>query len=195
METNETLIINSLREGSDVAYKYIYDHHYQALCCVAARYLHDDFLAETVVGDVIFHLWEVRQTVNISTSLRSYLLRSVRNKCLDYLKSEYNRRINTLSSLPPDTSSALDTIASGGETADRVVEQELDNEVDKAIKSLPDECRHVFMMSRFEGKTYAEIAADTGISINTVKYHIKHALALLSEKLSPYLYLTLLLLL
>ena len=87
MDPIESLIIRQLQAGREEGYKYLFDHHYQALCLLASRYVHDDYLAETLVGDVIFHLWETRSSLNITTSLRSYLARSVRNKCLDYLGS------------------------------------------------------------------------------------------------------------
>ena len=92
MDQTESLIVKQLKEGQERAYKYLYDRHYQVLCYVAAQYVKDDFLAETIVGDVIFHLWEVRETLSITTSLRSYLMTSVRHRCMDILKSQQNKR-------------------------------------------------------------------------------------------------------
>ena len=68
-----------------------------------------------------------------------------------------------------------------------LLERELEEEIYKAIDKLPDECRRVFNKSRFEGKSYEEISQDLGISINTVKYHIKNALAALQKNLGKYL--------
>ena len=80
MENTETLIVEQLKIGNENAYRYIYDHHYALLCYVANGYLKDQFLSETIVGDTIFHLWEIRETLDISVSIRSYLLRA----CLLY---------------------------------------------------------------------------------------------------------------
>ena len=52
--------VEQLKNGNEDAYKYIYDYHYVLLCHVANQYLNDNFLSETIVGDVIFHLWESR---------------------------------------------------------------------------------------------------------------------------------------
>ena len=68
-----------------------------------------------------------------------------------------------------------------------LLERELENEIYKAIDKLPDECRRVFAKSRFEGKSYEEISRELGISVYTVKYHIKNALASLHVDLSKYL--------
>lgn len=90
MERTEALIIDQLKRGNEEAYKYLYDKHYPILCHIASQYVHDDFLAETIVGDVIFHIWEIREELQITMTLRSYLVRCVRNRCLDYLKSQYH---------------------------------------------------------------------------------------------------------
>ena len=70
MENTEKLIVEQLKNGNEDAYKYIYDYHYVLLCHVANQYLNDNFLSETIVGDVIFHLWEIRETLNITISIR-----------------------------------------------------------------------------------------------------------------------------
>lgn len=102
MENTETLIVEQLKAGNENAYRYLYDHHYALLCHVANGYLKDQFLSETIVGDTIFHLWEIRETLDISVSIRSYLLRAVRNRCINYLNSEREKREIAFSALMPD---------------------------------------------------------------------------------------------
>ncbi len=196
MEQTETFIIQQLKEGQERAYRYVYDRHYQILCHVAAQYVHDDFLAETIVGDVIFHLWEVRETIEIKTGLRSYLMTCVRNRCLDYLKSQYNQREVKMSATPDisDDFPVLNYIKGDDYPLGHLLEQELESEIMKAVDSLPEECGRVFRLSRFEEKKYEEIARELGISVNTVKYHVKHALVLLHEALGKYLAAAILLL-
>ncbi|WP_028904068.1 RNA polymerase sigma-70 factor [Prevotella sp. P6B4] len=183
MEQTEALIVEQLKAGNERAYKFLYDQHYQILCHAAAQYVKDDFLAETIVGDVIFHLWEVRETLEINTSLRQYLMQSVKNRCTDYLKSQYHQKeLAELQDFP-----VLLYIKDDDYPLGRLLEQELEDEIMKAIDNLPEECQHVFRMSRFEEKKYEEIAHELKISVNTVKYHIKHALALLHADLGKYL--------
>ena len=191
MEQTESLIVEQLKEGKERAYKFLYDQHYQILCHVAAQYVKDDFLAETIVGDVIFLLWEVRESLEINTSIRSYLMTSVRNRCLDYLKSQYSQKeLKGLQDFP-----VLLYIKGDDYPLGRLLEQELEGEIMDAIGRLPEECRKVFLLSRFEEKKYEEIATVLGISVNTVKYHIKRALNLLREDLGKYLTAAILLLL
>lgn len=195
MEQTEALIVEQLRQGKERAYKFLYDQHYQILCHVASQYVKDDFLAETIVGDVIFHLWDVRQSLDITTSIRSYLMQSVRNRCMDYLKSQYNQRELAMSSPGLLDFPVINYIKGDDYPLGRLLEQELEGEIMKAIGRLPDECRRVFRLSRFEERKYEEIAKELNISVNTVKYHIRRALALLHEDLSKYLTAVLLLLL
>ena len=183
MEQTEQMIIEQLKAGKERAYKFLYDRHYQILCHVAAQYVRDDFLAETIVGDVIFHLWEIREQLEIRTSIRSYLMQSVKNRCLDYLKSQYNQKEKPgLADFP-----VLQYIKDDDYPLGRLLEQELEGEIMKAIERLPEECRKVFCLSRFEERKYEEIATELSISVNTVKYHIKRALSLLHEELGKYL--------
>lgn len=187
MEHTETLIVEQLKLGNEDAYQYIYDHHYALLCHVANGYVKEQFLAETIVGDTIFHVWEIRETLEISVSIRSYLLRAVRNRCINYLNSEREKREIAFSALMPDEITDDKIILPDSHPLGTLLERELEEEIYKAIEKLPDECRRVFDKSRFEGKSYEQISQDLGISINTVKYHIKNALASLQKNLSKYL--------
>ena len=68
-----------------------------------------------------------------------------------------------------------------------LIRQELEAEINRCINLLPKECRQVFVKSRVEQKQYKEIAAEMGISVNTVKYHMKNAMKLLQGALQGYM--------
>ncbi|MDR0845181.1 MAG: RNA polymerase sigma-70 factor [Tannerella sp.] len=187
MKSEEQEIIRLLKLGDNSAYKYIYDHHYSLLCATAFEYLKDDFLAQTTVDDLIVHLWEKRESLEITTSLRSYLVRSVRNRCINYLQLEREQKEVTFSSMEPhEYESILNSEALDHHLA-LLLEKVLDGKIMADIVHLPIESRRIFKMSRFEGKRYEDIAHELAISVNTVKYHIKNALAHLNDELSDYL--------
>ena len=164
----EQLLIHQLKQGKDAAYRLLYEKHYAVLCHLAREWVGDDYTAESLVGDVIFHLWEIRESLEIRVSLRSYLLQAVRNR--DGRQPLAERYIQS------------DDYPLG-----RLLERELEYEINRSIAALPAECRQVFLKSRFERKKYEEIAAELGVSVNTVKYHIKNALARLHDSLGKYL--------
>ena len=194
MENTEQIVIEQLKQGKEEAYRYLYRHHYASLCHVAKEYVGDEASAEHIVGDVMFHLWEVHAALDIRTSLRSYLVRAVRNRCLDYLDSRRQKHEISFSELESGELPLEERyVLSDDYPLGTLLEKELDHEIRRAISRLPEECRRVFLKSRFEEKKYEEIARELGISVNTVKYHIKNALSLLSKELGKYLLLCLIL--
>lgn len=187
MEANEALIIPQLKKGSELAYKYIYDHYYVSLCHLANNYLKDTAQAESIVGDVIFHLWEIRESLEIHTTLLGYLITAVRNRSINYLKSVRVQREVPVSYLAGEDGYDTERYATNSDyVLNGVYEKEFSRELEQALGDLPTECKIVFLKSRFEDKKYEEISEELGISVNTVKYHIKNALKLLRDRLSHY---------
>lgn len=187
----DTLIIEHLRRGDEEAFKYIYERHYVLLCRFANQILNDAALSEEVVDDAIFYLWEHRREIEITYSVRAYLMRAVRNRCLNELQSlSHREELHFSSFMLPENMEFLDSVfVEENQPLGVLLEQELEDELTRSIEELPVECRTVFKKSRFEQKKYEEIALELGISINTVKYHIKNALSLLQKRLDNYLHL------
>lgn len=187
MDRTEKIIVRQLKEGREKAYEFVYNYHYPILCHIAEQYVHDSFLAETIVSGVILHVWEIRDSLNIQTSIRSYLAQSVRNRCLNYLNSQVQQRELVLDKGNITDLPLVKYIQSDDYPLGRLLSEELEDRISEAIERLPEECRRVFCMSRFEGMKNQEIAKVLGLSINTVKYHMKRALALLQDDLHKYL--------
>ena len=142
-----------------------------------------------MVDDVIFYLWEHHTEIEISGPLRNYLLRAVRNRCLNELNSQtYRMEQNCSSYLLPENVQLIENLfPSEDHPLENMLTQELEDLLRQSIEELPDACRTVLKKSRFEEKKYEEIASELNISINTVKYHIKNALDILQKKMAPYL--------
>lgn len=187
MNESEQILILQLKRGDEKAYRYLYDHHYTVLCKFANEWLQDPFWAETIVEDTIFHIWEIRENFDIQTSVRSYLLRAVRNRCLNHLQLESQKREVRFSKLPTGEVDLSSTRATDEHPLGVLLERELENEIIKAVEALPGECKQVFRKSRFEHKNNEEIASELNISVNTVKYHMKKALSSLRTHLGYYL--------
>lgn len=184
MEYYEEQIIEGVKEGDDSAFRHLYDIYYHRLFCIARQYLQDEFLAETIVSDVFFHLWETRKTLDIRISLNAYLIRMVRNFSLNYLQKNYVEKEVSLNGI--DFSSPL-LFLSEDYPLGRLMEKELIEKVHEEINRLPKETRQVFILSRLEELKHEEIATQLGVSINTVKYHIKQALSILRARLKDYI--------
>jgi len=181
----EKELIQKLKQGDETAFRYLFDKHYGLLCSIAAEFLKDDFLAETIVGDVILYIWEKRDTIEIQSSLRAYLIRAVRNKCLNYKNLRHVNKEIKLSDEPTDLKGNY--IYSEEQPLAILLEKELEDKINHSIDDLSEECRQVFELSRFDQLRYEEIAVKLNISVNTVKYHIKSALSKLRTDLGKYI--------
>lgn len=184
MKNTEDYLLKGLREGRESAFRDLFDTYYRRLFVIARQYLQDDFTADTIVGDLFYHLWETRESLNIQVSLNAYLIRSIRNSSLNYLQKSYVEKEIELESVSP-LLFVTDDYPLGA-----LLEKELTEKVHNEIEKLPSETRNVFVLSRMEGLTNNEIAERAGISVNTVKYHMKQALAILRIRLKDYLMLS-----
>lgn len=182
-EYYEKQIINGIKEGKDSAFRSLYDLYYTRLFCIARQYLQDSFIAETIVSDVFFHLWEVRDTLDIQTSLNAYLIRAVRNHSVDYLRKNFVEKEVSLDG--PDAVSPL-LFLSDEYPLGQLLEKELTEKIYQAIDKLPAETRRVFVLSKLDGIKQEVIADKLGITVHTVKYHMKQAVSLLREQLKGY---------
>jgi RNA polymerase sigma-70 factor (ECF subfamily) len=183
MNPGEQKIIEGLKHSDSWAYKYLYDIYYVLLCKMAYAFLKDDFLAQALVDDLIIYIYEKRETLIINTSLRAYLVRSVRNSCINLLQSACKRKEIPFSALNTPGDWVFSIRKQDDYPLDTLLENELDREIRMLIERLPAECRVVFEKSRYEEKNTKQIAAELNISVNTVKYHLKHALLYLRKKL------------
>jgi len=187
MREDEKHIIHLLKQGDNTAYKHLFDNHYALLCSIAFEYLRDDFLAKTIVDDLIFNIWEKRGTIEIKISLRSYLVQAVRNRCINHLNLKQGKKEIPFSNMKQSDSNIINRHESFDYPMATLLAKELDGKIRQAIESLPEECKKVFILSRFEEKSYEQIAEELDITKNTVKYHIKKALAHLNDYLGKYL--------
>ena len=180
-------VIEHLKKGNECAFRFIFDKYYDYLCLIADSYLRDSFISETIVGDIIYNLWEIKDNIDIKYSLRSYLVRSVKNRCINYLQQEYIQREISINQYEDKAAIEELFFIENKHPLESLLEQELENKINSIINELSPECRAVFKMSRFDGMKYEEIASELNISVNTVKYHMKNALGKLRLELKDYI--------
>lgn len=133
-----------------------------------------------MVQHTFLTIWENRQEISIHTSLKSYLYRSVHNNCLNRIKHLKVRQAHS-DSVRHEAEPSFDN------ASQHIISSELEQQINRAIQAMPQQCRTVFMLSRFENLTYAEIAEKMEISIKTVEKHMMKALKILREDLKDYL--------
>lgn len=182
-------LLERITQGDTKAFESIYRDYYGLLCRFALQLLHSPALAEEVADDVMFYLWDHRRDLRI-VSLQPYLLRAVRNRSLNLLASPAHRHtLGTDSIADVERAEYLRELFDEDHPLEQLLYKEMQVKIAEAIASLPEECRRVFQKCRVEGKKYGETAAELGISVNTVKYHLRHATATLSDALKQLMLL------
>jgi len=173
-------VLETLQLGNESAFEMIFKTYYQPLCRYAYSFLQDKEEAEEVVQSSFINVWEKRNSIAIETSLKSYLYRMVRNACLNVIKHDKIKQQHVAHELAV-------TEATYESVAQKVYATELESKITEAIKTLPEQCRIVFQLSRFEELKYQEIADQLQISVKTVENHMGKALRLMREQLKEYL--------
>lgn len=180
LQLTDTDILEAIRQGNERVFEVVFRKHYQALCNYAFGLLKDMDDAEEIVQGMFLKLWDQRQDLEITVSLKSYLYRAVHNTCLNrikHLKIQDNYRQHVGDFLENNHVSA---------TAE-LFKAELEARIAEAIEKLPEQCRLIFRMSRFEELKYQEIANELHLSIKTVENQIGKALKILRQELAEYL--------
>ena len=176
MMNQQTLYLNA----DDREFDRIYTDHYPALHQYAYTMLNDRVLAEEMVHQVFLKILEKGGQVNVHTSFKAYLYRAVHNECLNYFKHQKVKQVHQ--------EYAVAEYGTPAESASGSMQyKELETRLHMAINELPEQCRTVFQLSRFEELKYAEIALQLGISIKTVENQISKALKRLRVQLADYL--------
>jgi RNA polymerase sigma-70 factor (ECF subfamily) len=191
----ENDLFRQVKNGDVYAFEKLFKTHYRNLCFFAENYVKEKAMAEEIVGSFFINLWEKRKTLEIKGSVKSYFYSSIHNQCIKYLEhlkvmkkyEEYATfRLRNKELLAP---------SSNAYPLANLISQETVKDIEKSIGELPEKCREIFCLSRFEEMSYEDISVKLKISINTVRTQMARALQKLREDLKNYLPLAALLIL
>lgn len=174
--------IAELQEGDTKTFEKLFRKYYLLLCYEARFYIPEKHIVPELVGDVFCWLWQNRETLCITTSLRAYLVRAVKHACLSYLRRNEPEYIE----LDAQEMNRNHLFSPEASPLDYVLSKELAERVNKAVDELPPQYKRVFVLSRYQNLSYAEISLEMGVSLNTVKLYQKKALARLRQVLQEY---------
>ena len=180
-------LVKELKQGEENAYKALYKLHYKVLCAFAYTYVNDSFIAESLVSDVILNIWEKRESIDINQSLRAYLMKAVKNTCINYLDQCLRREGMKQSLSAKMEKQQLSYHEQDNYPLCSLLEKELEFRIERSLGELPQLTREIFYMSRTEKLKYQEIALEKEVTTDIVKYHIRIALTKLKGDLKDYL--------
>lgn len=170
--------LNALRNGDEQALRSIFDHYYKVMLNDAYRLVPDVGVCKDLVQDVFVELWRKRTAIDVHTSLGAYLRRAAVNRALNYLKANQALDFGAESELVNTADTAPQ------ELEQREAQEVREAQLYRAIDQLPEKCRLVFAMSRFEQLSHKEIAERLDISVKTIENQITKAMKMLREALA-----------
>lgn len=177
---SDEVLLTRMRQDDAKAFSLIYDRYWEGLFITAIKALRGREEAEDVVQDVFLSLWNRRQELDIRESLGAYLQTSIRYKAIHYIEKNITRR-DYLALL---TEASVDHLPAMAEL--QLALKEVQSTIQEVIGAMPPKMREVYELSRQEQLTHKEIAERLGISPETVKKHIQHALQLIRNRLSDH---------
>lgn len=161
-------------------FEVLFREHFTGLCFFARKYTGDLDAAKEIVHNVFLRIWENRREFEWEKPAKSYLFTSVYNRSLNYIRD--NRKF-----VRQEADPAPGMIADTAGYSENLEAAELEARIKLALRRLPEKCRKVFELSRFEEKRYTEIAEQLDISLKTVETHMSKALHIIREELKDYL--------
>ena len=165
----------------------LFKDNFSQLCGFAQSYIYDLDSSKEIVQDVFINLWQKKENIDLSKSIKSYLYTSVKNRCLNYIRDNKKFRSKVLDVDIADYDYSFDS--------DFLVENELQTKITDTLNSLPKKCKQVFELSRYENLKNKEIAERLDISVKTVEAQMTKALKIFRENLKEYLTILILILL
>lgn len=175
----ETIQQESQTYIDDLLFEQSFRDYFQPLYAYACMLLKQEEEAEEVVQGVFLKLWEKREQITISISLKAYLYQMVYRDCMNHIRHEKVKMKHQ--------QYQQYEIQRHGMGEDPGHDEELMEQLKKALVKLPEKCRKVFLLSRYESLKYQEIADRMGISVKTVETHMGKALRHLRSELADFL--------
>ncbi len=168
--------LNSLvHEGNDVAFRELFDRYWEKLYIAAYKVLGDEMVCEDIVQDIFLDLLVRSSGIKIE-NVKAYLYQAVRFQVAGHIKKL--RFVDKRAEI-------IESHVVGNNIEEQISSGEVQSILDESISLLPNRCREVFCLSRFEDLSNKEIANKLGISVFTVETHMKKALKSLRKSLGP----------
>jgi RNA polymerase sigma-70 factor (ECF subfamily) len=174
-DTPDAELAQAIKAANHAAFKTLYYRYFEALYRFLWRQTSDEELAKDLLQEIFSRVWKNRASLDPQQSIKSYLYRIGRNLAIDH-RRHHTPQTDSLTAHPE-----IEPFYSADEHF------ELHDKIQAAIANLPEPVRLVFVMNRFDGIKYAEIAAMLNISVKTVEARMSKALAILRKKLAPFL--------
>src|SRR5260221_2011823 len=181
MIANSTGILSTSGQGVEGLFEQVFKSHFKSLHAYACTIMRDAMPAEEIVQNIFLKLWEKKEEITIKENVSVHLYRAVHNESLNYLRHRKVRSAYQSYAMRQHKQTEQE------KPAEKVVMKELEKKLEVALQELPEQCRTIFQLSRYEDLKYREIADRLRLSVKTIENQMGKALKLLRLKLVDFL--------
>jgi len=167
-------LFEKIKKGNHTAFNELFSEYYNTLCEFSNYMINNKSLAEEIVADVFANVWINRRKIIINKNLKGYLYNSTRNITITYIRKNKN---NTESI----EDSFIDISNPDFSSDKNIIKEEKKKLAYNLLKVVPEKSREVFIMNKYNGLRYKDIAALLDVSIKTVEKHMTKSFKLLRE--------------
>lgn len=165
------------------AASYLWKQYYKVLLKFAVAYLKNTELAEEVVSDVLYQVWNNKAGISQIQNMRVYVFTAVRNRCYTQLNKQKREQ---LLFQPADELHEDRSFDNGIDPEKQMMNGELSKFISEIVEDLPPRCKQIYKMVREEGLRNKDVAQQLGISINTIDVQLAIAVKKLTKALQLY---------
>lgn len=178
-EYTDSELVNLLIRNDEAAFSELYIRFKDRLYYFCLNLLKSREEANDIVQEIFIRIWESRNFINPDLSFSSFLYTMARNRILNHFRDvDIDEKVKSiLAQRTPLEDNSIET---------DLIYSEYQKILKEAIEALPPQRKKIFNMSREENMSHKEIAAQLGISVNTVQEHISESLRFIKNYFSKY---------
>lgn len=173
-DSDEELLQQLQLDHNAAAFTALYERYWEKLVTLAYIRLQSTMDAQEVVQEVFMDIWKRSENIHLRHSFHTYISAALKYKILTFLAKRKNES---------DRRSTLHLAETDSSTEQWLSYQQLKDELENTVQSLPEKCRLVFRLSRESGYSEKQIAETLNISLKTVESHMSRALRTLRASL------------
>ena len=172
----DNILVIRIRKHDKDAFRLLFNRYNKKVYYFSLKYLRDNEEAEELVQSVFIKIWEYRESLDEAYSKKSYNNKSAVNYIYNYLKKKaIHARFIESEINKGEIQSNL--------TYEQVFFHDLESSINAFVETLPPQQQKIFLLSRYEGLSYNEIAKKLDLSVRTVENQMYRALKILKNRL------------
>lgn len=189
MDQIEQEILKGIQSGDQKSFGYLIQLYFNQITLYAQGIVQNHELAKEIGQDVFLKIWDMRSTLEIKTSLKAFIYQIAHNLCIDHLRKSIasNKKLNVISYDDLEMRLNVFELEDQDPFFDKLFSAQMEDAIHHAVEELPQQCREIFMLNRYEQLSYPQISKRLNISLSTTKTQMVRAMQKLKDSLKDFL--------